>query len=243
MSNFLNDISLNKISIEEGLQRLLIIANKTGNKELSKWCVNELNGYKRYDELPSYRIFKNRNIVYSGINGKFQVNNIPLGPGYLSEDTLRKIEKIGLYENIAKVEENMKLKENMYRDLTALAGEVYTNTKDELIGIGVTCTSIQQLIPNSLYSSIYSNVKTRIINLLCLYETAKVDIDNLDIKQGYIASIKEKNSEIYKTIVSEGTMYTFVPKEKKFVWNIIVPIAIGILTGVLVYLITNFLFK
>ena len=245
MSNFLNDISSNKISIEEGLQRLLIIANKTGNEELSAWCVHELNGYDRYDELPEYRKFVNRNIMYSGINGGFQVNNAPIGPGFLSEDTLKKVEKMGLFENIAKVEENMHIKESLYRDLTPLASEVYSNTTDGLFG--VSCTSIRQLIPNSLYSSVYSNVKTRIINLLCSYESAKVDIDKLDIKFEQITLIKEKNSEIYKTIVSEGAIYTFVPKEKKIMWNIIIPIITSILSsiisGVIVYLFTNVWFK
>lgn len=237
MSRFLNDVSSNKISIEEGLQRLLIIANKTGNVELSKWCICELNGYNKYDELPEYRKFKDRNIVYSGINGAYQVNNVPLGPGYLSEDKLKKIENVGLFENIAKVEENMSLKETIFKDLTFLASEVYSNTNDGLIG--VSCTSIRQLIPNSFYSSIYSNVKTRIINLLCLYEGAKINIDKLDIKHNQIEVIKEKNSEIYKKIVYEGTVYIFVPKEKKILWNIIVPILTAVISGALVYLITN----
>lgn len=237
MSRFLNDVSSNKISIEEGLQRLLIIANKTGNVELSKWCICELNGYNKYDELPEYRKFKDRNIVYSGINGAYQVNNVPLGPGYLSEDKLKKIENVGLFENIAKVEENMSLKETIFKDLTFLASEVYSNTNDGLIG--VSCTSIRQLIPNSFYSSIYSNVKTRIINLLCLYEGAKINIDKLDIKHNQIEVIKEKNSEIYKKIVYEGTAYIFVPKEKKILWNIIVPILTAVISGALVYLITN----
>lgn len=245
MSNFLNDISSNKISIEEGLQRLLIISNKTGNQKLSDWCIHELNGYNSYEELPEYRRFKNRNIMYSGINGNFQINNAPLGPGYLSEETLEEVEKMGLFENIAKVEENMSLKENVYRDLTFLAGEVYSNTDDGLSG--VSCTSIRQLIPSALYSSVYSNVKTRIINLLCSYESAGVDINKLDIKKEQIISIKEKNNEIYKTVVSDGMMFTFVPKENKIAWNILIPLITGIVSsivsGVLVYLITNVWFK
>ena len=148
---------------------------------------------------------------------------------------------MGLFENIAKVEENMSLKKNIYRDLTFLAGEVYSNTDNGLTG--VSCTSIRQLIPSALYSSVYSNVKTRIINLLCLYESAMVDIDKLDIKKDQIISIKEKNNEIYKTVVSDGMMFTFVPKEKKITWNILVPIITAIVSslvsGVLVYLITN----
>lgn len=241
MSRFLSDISSNKISIEEGLQRLLIIANKTGNVELSQWCNSELNGYKKFEELPPYRKFNGRNILYSGINGAYQVNNIPLGPGYLSEKTLAKIENIGIFENIVKVEENMASKDNMYRDLTPLSSEVYENTNDGLIG--VSCTSIKQIIPNSYYSLVYSNVKTRIINLLCSYESAKVDIDSLDIRKEQITLIRQKNDEIYKVIVAEGSIYSFDSNKKKIVWNVIIPIIVGIIasvvSGVLVYLITK----
>mgnify|MGYP003298892109 CR=1 FL=1 len=92
MSNLLDDLVINKITLEEVLQRLLIVANRMDNKELAKWCTSELNGYEKYDDLPEYRKCKSRNIVYSGINGRLQITNQPLGPGYLKSETISKIE-------------------------------------------------------------------------------------------------------------------------------------------------------
>lgn len=242
MSKFLNDISTNSISLEEGLQRLLIIANKTNNQEVAAWCISELNGYNHCDILPKYRMFKSRNIIYSGINGTLKVKNITLGLGFLSKETLSKIENINIRDNIAKVEENKNNKEIIYRDLTPLSSEVYSNTTSDEFP-GVQCTEIKQLIPNNYYSLIYFNVKTRVINLLCSYESANLDIDELDIKRTQIKIIEENNEDIYKTVISDGTLYTFVPKEKKILWNIIIPIITGIIgsvvSGVLVYLITK----
>lgn len=47
MSKILNDITINSISLSECLQRLLVIANKIDNNDLTVWCLQELNGYKK----------------------------------------------------------------------------------------------------------------------------------------------------------------------------------------------------
>lgn len=237
MSIFLTDIVSNKISIEEGLQRLLVIANATNNTELIKWCSNELNGYNKFEGLPTYRKAICRDIRYTGINGAYKITDMPIGPGFLSESTLSQIEMVGVFDNIAKVEEYKDVKKMIYRDITYLACEIYDNTDKEMDG--VKCTSIRQLIPSGVYSSVYSNVKTRVINLLCAFESAKVDIDKLDIAKGCVLAIKEKNSDIYKTVVDKGDYYTFVPKNKKIVWNVLIPILTSIVSGLVVYFISN----
>ena len=241
MSKILNDIATDSISLTECLQRLLIISNKTGNSELSEWCSKELMGYKNKEELPDYRKVKSRNIVYSGINGSYQVTNQPMQPGYLNQDTLKQLEDVYLFENISDVEKRKDQKDSLSRDLTFLSGEVYNNTKDELLGIGVQCTSIRQIIPQQLYSDVYSAVKTRVINLLCYFEEKGVNVDNLDISKN--KENKEENTQVFNKIVVEGNVYTPQREEKKIMWNIIIPIITcivgGIISGVLVYLITN----
>lgn len=242
MSKILEDIVSNKITLEECLQRLLIIANKTRNTDLSNWCLDEINGYDSKKEYPDYRKYESTHIVYSGINGRMQITNAPLGAGYLSSETLEKIKTIYLPDGIVELEKKMKSKSPMYRDLTLLAPEVYKNTNDGFTG--VQCTSIQQMIPIDFYSSAYSSIKTRIINLLCSYEQANIDIDKLDVmalKKSKFQS--EINKEMFETIVINGKAYTTSKTENKFLWNVLVPVIVGILSavisGVLVYLITN----
>lgn len=238
MSRFLLDLTENKITLEEGLQRLLIIANKTANSDLIKWCVNELEGYKSFDEVPEYRQAKSRYIIYSGFNGRTQVTNMPLGPGFLKEQSLAKAEKIIIFDGIVTVEANGKSEKPLTRDLTSYAGEVYRNT-DEGFG-GVQCVSITQLVPQSIFTNIYSKVKTRIINLLCVYESAKVNIDKLDISARKAQKLLKENKVIYKNVVIDGQTFSF---KKPFIKSIIIQIIIPLIVGILASLITYFITK
>ena len=243
MSNLLDDLVINKITLEEVLQRLLIVANRMDNKELAKWCTSELNGYEKYDDLPEYRKCKSRNIVYSGINGRLKITNQPLGPGYLKSETISKIENVGLFENISDVLKKSKSKQPLYRDMTMLAGEVYNNTFDGFIG--VQCTSIRQMMSQDLYSDVYSSVKTRVINLLCSFEKAKIKLNKVDLKINYRnANTITENQKLYKAVIINGETYNpKFKKENKILWRIIVPIITAVGSGILVYLITNIWMK
>lgn len=239
MSKILNEITTDSISLSECLQRLLVIANKTDNKDLASWCLKELNGYKNDDDLPEYRKCKSRHILYSGINGRYQITNQPLQPGYLSEETLKSVENVSLFENIIDVEKRKDLEEPVYRDLTPLSGEVYKNTTNGFSG--VNCISIHQMISQEFYTEIYIAVKTRIINLLCSFEKAGIDLDSSDIELKKDSQLE--NEKIYNQIIVEGDTYIPEKKEKKVLWNIFIPIITGvvsaIIAGVLIYFITN----
>lgn len=241
MSKILNDIVANSISINECLQRLLVIANKTNNKELADWCFKELNGYKNKTDIPDYRKFKSNLILYSGINGRFKMNNQPMQPGFLSQKTLERIEPVWIFEGISDIEKKKESDTAFSRDLTVLASEVFKRTKDNDLDIGVQCTSISQVIPQQFYEEVHSAIKTRIINLLCSFEKMGIDLDNLDIKKKY--NFIDENAKIYQQIIIQGNAYLPEKQGNKVLWNIIVPIITGVISaivsGMLVYLITN----
>lgn len=241
MSKILQELSENKICLEVALQRLLIIANKTSNNDLAGWCNKELNGYSAGDELPDYRKSSSRNIYYTGLHGSLTVSDAPIGPGYLKEDTIKQIEQIYITDNIVQVEKNMNGDHHMRRDLTMFAGEVLKNTHNGFDG--VRCTSIYQLVPESVYSAIYSNVKTRIINLLCSFESIGLDIDDLDASTKKYDSIRPHNNDLFQKIIINGGVFEIAQKKNKILWNIVVPIITAIVSGVIVYLITYFLIK
>ena len=108
--------------------------------------------------------------------------------------------------------------------------------------MGVQCMSIKQIIPQQFYGDIYSAVKIRVINLLCYYESRSIDLDNLDVSNNQKDTDEEKTN-VFNKIVVEGNSYTSPKKEKRIVWHIIAPIVTaiigGVVSGVIVYLITN----
>lgn len=236
MSQLLDDIVSNKVSLDVALQRLLVIANKTGNQDLANWCTSELNGYRADEEIPDYRKFKSRSIVYSGLNGRMKVSNASIGLGYLSEETLSMAENFKIRDGIRKIQEYASRNEPMYLDLTFLAPEIYKNTDG-----AVSCLSVLHQIQSSIYSQVESCLKTRIINLICLYEAMGINFDKADIKPKKFESISSKNYDIYKTIVVDGETFTITPKQNKIFWNILNPIISAIISGVIVGIIVYFI--
>ena len=76
-SKIIKALANNEISMEIALNRLLIIASDLDNDSLADWAAAELHGYSKGMELPEYRKKKSMHFTYSGINGGFQVTNIP----------------------------------------------------------------------------------------------------------------------------------------------------------------------
>lgn len=245
MSRILNDLTYGTIELSKCLERLLIISNKLHNEKISQWCNSELTGYGAIESLPKYRQVNNSNIVYSGLNGGFKVENYPLLPGYLSDETLEKVQVLNVLDSIYEIERNVISQKTMSRDLTFLSNEVANITKgDDPVGVGVQCIQIRQVIPPSIYERVYANTKNRIINLLCSYEEVGIDIDSLDISKAIkdFDFNKEKDL-IYNTVIVDGNAYTFAKKERKLIWNVIIPISVGIITSVVSGLIVFFLTK
>lgn len=135
-------------------------------------------------------------------------------PGYLSSKTLESLEDISLTENIIDVEKRKDCEDTFSRDLTFLVPKVYKNTKDDFLGICVQCTSIQQVIPQQFYTDIYTEVKTRIINLLCSFEKMNIDSDNLDVTLR--KDTKIENDKIYNQIIVAGNTYTPEKKRRRY---------------------------
>lgn len=68
-----------------------------------------------------------------------------------------------------------------------------------------------------------------------------IESDNLDVTLR--KDTKIENDKIYNQIIVEGNTYTPEKKEKKILWNVLIPIITGIIYAiagrVLVYFITN----
>ncbi|WP_319995716.1 hypothetical protein [Trichococcus shcherbakoviae] len=173
-SQVIKDLATNKISLEETLQRLLVIIMYLGNYELENWITEELNGYRDKSKIPIYRRNIGYRLLYSGINGNFQITNNPLPIEWLPKQLRDSIDSIDAKESIRIIEKVIENKERVANDLTYLASLIYKDT-------GVQCTKIIQEYSNISYQGIVSNVKTKLLQILINIEQEFGELDSLDI--------------------------------------------------------------
>ena len=171
-SQLIKDITINKISIEEGLQRLLLISSELNNEELMKWILGELNGYKDGDSLPEYRKNIGSQLQYSGINGSYRVKNQILQKSFLPRE-------------LQKIIDN---KDAVGLDLTFAAGYVFKTT-------GIQCLKISQVYDRISLDEIIANVKNKLIIILLSLEKEFGNLDGLDINVETITNKQFENIE------------------------------------------------
>ncbi|MDU7141152.1 MAG: hypothetical protein E6313_07120 [Finegoldia magna] len=199
-SKIIIDLVKGNKSISESLQELLVITNELQNEDFNRWIINELNGYSNIDELPKYRKNLPYIIVYSGINGRFHIKNQPLPRSAFGKHS-KVLDDIDVVLCSVSELENLN-GNNMSKDLTMFAGDIYANT-------GISCYSISMKFGNNLSYLILSNVKTRILESLLLLEHEFGSLDDLYIgkKEEIIDKINKTNEKISTKIFSDGKVF------------------------------------
>ncbi|MDR2976286.1 MAG: hypothetical protein LBV19_03150 [Streptococcaceae bacterium] len=199
-SQLIKDIATNKITLEEGLQRLLVISYSLENESLQAWIASELNGYPDIKKLPGYRKKISNKIFYTGINGSYKVTNVPLPTNFIPEELRDVLEETCILDGVKSIEETIQTDSKVGRDLTDMAGFIYQK-------VGVTCVSIIQEYSISSYQKVISNVKNKLILILLDLEKAFGNLDNLDIDVEKISfpEITTLNSAIENRIYFDGT--------------------------------------
>lgn len=192
-SNLIKDLTKNKVSLTNALERLLIITYDLKDKEIKNWVLNETNGYDESDDLPNYRLSKSINIKYDGINGSMQVKNTPLPITHFPKEIREKISNIKISEGIAMIEKIVNENHNPTYDLTVLAPAVYKET-------GIQCLKITHSVSWSIYEKVYSTVRLKVIEVLLNLEKEFGILDDLDIKTDDLT--KEEIEGVEKEIIS-----------------------------------------
>lgn len=179
-SKIIKELVDGSVSMETSLNRLYLLAHDVGQTDLMEWAQKEIKGYGEEDVLPDYRITKSYSFIYSGINGRLQVKNVPLPTGFIKAEFLEAASEVKVYDGIIYVEKLASAGETLYRDMTTLASQVLTLSHGT-----IQCTQIQQEISCSLFQSICSNVRERIINELLALEKQFGSLDKLEIQSDY----------------------------------------------------------
>src|SRR5437773_6278558 len=115
------------------LRRCKILAARLGSSDFAQWVENELNGYERQKDLPTYRLLDVHSLGhFSGPFGS-GLKNAPIPPGLLPEKfrerahTAYVMQPIGAYEDLLRGDSGS-FQAPWPPDLTALVGgEIYQN--------------------------------------------------------------------------------------------------------------------
>lgn len=201
-SQLIKDIATNKVSLEESLQRLLIITSELDNEIIYGWIISELNGYNKDAIIPDYRKKISYRIVYSGFNGRVNMTNQTLPLHYFSKQFRNDIDEVTVNESIRVIENLVENRETIGYDLTAFASDIFENT-------GIKCYKIFQEFSNVSFQQLLSNVKSKLILFLLDLEKQFGSLDNLDIETENITSEKKEEAfNSFSEIVYDGKVAT-----------------------------------
>ena len=192
-SKIIKELANNEITMEVALNRLLIIASDLNNDNLADWAATELHGYSKDMELPAYRKKKSMRFVYSGINGGFQVTNLPFTYYSIISEHDEDAFDVPIMDSINTLQGFLDNSDSQSycRDFTYLSGEVYKKT-------GISCTYILQQVPLNLLQNILSEIKTRLLRVLIKLDKEYGCLDDLDVDIS--AKTPEEIAEINKTV-------------------------------------------
>ena len=111
--------------------------------------------------------------------------------------------------------------------MTILANEVFTQSSGQ-----IQCLNINQLIPSAYYRKVLTEVKNRIVKALFLLENqyGKLDKLSFQITPAKAAGTNEKINDALKLPIPTVDC---TPMHSKIVWNVITPIATGVIGAIL----------
>jgi len=224
-SQIIKDIVEDKESIEKSMTRLYVLAKDIKNGQIELWAKQELEGYQNTNDVPDYRKFTSDMIRYSGINGNFQVNGAALPAGVIDAEHYEQIRKVVICDGLSIVSEFTSNDSSPRKDLSWMASEISNNTKGQ-----ISCSSIEQIIPQTFFKKIISEVKNIMITILCELEKEYGNLDGLVIDVSKIEPmvVEDNNNRINRAVFNISIPEKKEPLFLKVTWNIVVPIIAAI---------------
>lgn len=198
-SKIIKELANKEVSLEVAFNRLLIIASDLNNNDLINWATNELNGYSKDSKIPKYREGKMGHIVYSGINGRMQVNNQPLPLSIFDKELLDYIKVNYFDQDIATIEQfAFGDNGNIGLDLTDLAGIVHKKTS-------ILCLKITMQFPKEIFIGLLSTIRTKLIKVFIELDKEFGCLDDLDVDTN-TKDLKEINNKLNIIIFEDNSV-------------------------------------
>lgn len=112
ITDLINDLTYDKITLGQGLTRAKIIAYKVNNDDFKNWIGKELNGYEINDNLPEYRVIPCD--IFAVLEGYGSRKTVPFDLTNLDGDLDGQIYKMHTRQSVATIEEAIKDTKEQY---------------------------------------------------------------------------------------------------------------------------------
>jgi len=205
-------------SISDLLRKCKLLAARLGSNEFNIWVEQELNGYKRTEDLPDYRILNVQSFGYfSGMLGR-AVNNAPIPPSSVPKEFRDYVTKEYLKQPISYFESLINEKSEDGNFQVQWDADFLMSVSSKIVS-GMNCVSAWKLVPrNSIYALI-DTVRNRILSFAIDIESKAPDAGEVPLNTRPIAS--DQVSQAFNTIIVQGNVTNLASSGDQVIINVI----------------------
>ena len=175
-SKIISDLIMDKIDVLKAMQSLDFMLEDVNDSEIQKWVKNELNGYKKKDEIPQYREVQTLLIGDIQVGyGLFKNVNIPV----IDKDAINMFSKTKIIEPLSTIIQMAKAENEIEgHSLSLEVNTILVNHYQQTNGEVITA---RRKLGIYTYNNIVSNIKTKLLEIFKLLEKKYGNLDELYI--------------------------------------------------------------
>jgi hypothetical protein len=205
-SVILQDLISDKISLSQALDRLLVISLELEDEKVQEWVKNEKNGYKT-KEVPDYRFTK---VIPMGTYQLYSMgslitySNQVLPTMGLSAENKKNLERYCVYSGIPELLDQKAQTQNGGLVGIPVPPELFSQFE---VGTNIQVTKAILSISHYSIEKIIEEVRTRVIELLTLYEKNFGNLDRFDVNLNeYSSRDMEQIKKTADAIINGGSV-------------------------------------
>ena len=186
------------IDISVLLRKCKVLAARLGNQEFKNWVESELNGYKKKEDLPEYRILSviSKGHFSGGFNSGLKNADIPMScmPENAREALSHSymMQPIAVIHSLVKSSNRSNLQEPWSPDFVAIVSQdIYQH---------MNCMQAWKVIPHGSLVAVIDAVRNRILSFVLEIEGEAPDAGEAPLNSNPIP--QEKVSQVFNTYIS-----------------------------------------
>lgn len=197
-SKIIKDLIMDKINVLQAMQSLDLMLEDIEDRKIKKWVGNELNGYRKSDKIPNYRILD------TIVVGKIQVgytfyNNIEIP--IINNGIGEKLRKVEIKEPLSAIIQLAKAEnecDDHYLALNVNIGLInqYQKTNGDVI-------QAQRRLGIYAYNSLVGQIKDKLLEIFKILEKKYGNLDDLYIDFSDNKKKEETKKEIESVIYND----------------------------------------